>query len=70
MWIKISGSPAPSTADKSGIICTGRGRLPACRPLLRFAESKIKGHKALLAAALPEGIDLTRDRDLGRDMVL
>ncbi|MGZ9059749.1 MAG: hypothetical protein ACXW3M_11465 [Rhodoplanes sp.] len=36
----------------------------------RFGASKAKGLKALLAAAPLEGIDLTRERDLGRDVVL
>ena len=42
------------------------------RALLRehFGASKGKGLKALLAAAPLEGIDLTRDRDLGRDIAL
>jgi hypothetical protein len=34
----------------------------------RFGASKAKGLKALLAAAPLEGIDLTRDRDFGRDV--
>jgi hypothetical protein len=36
----------------------------------RFGAAKAKGLKALLAAAPLEGIDLTRERDLGRDVVL
>jgi hypothetical protein len=36
----------------------------------RFGASKAGGLKALLAAAPLEGIDLTRERDLGRDIVL
>lgn len=39
----------------------------------RFAKSEakgLKGLKALLASAPLEGIDLTRDRDLGRDVDL
>lgn len=42
------------------------------RALLRehFAASKVQGLKALLAAAPLEGIDLTRERDLGRDVAL
>ncbi|MDE1938301.1 MAG: hypothetical protein KGI68_04720 [Alphaproteobacteria bacterium] len=36
----------------------------------RFAKSEAKGLKALLASAPLEGIDLTRDRDLGRDVDL
>jgi hypothetical protein len=42
------------------------------RALLRehFGADKMRGLKTLLAAAPLEGIDLTRDRDLGRDLVL
>ena len=36
----------------------------------RFGGSKASGLKALLAAAPLEGIDLTRERDLGRDIPL
>jgi hypothetical protein len=36
----------------------------------RFGAAKAKGLKALLAAAPLEGIDLTRERDFGRDVVL
>jgi hypothetical protein len=36
----------------------------------RFGAGKASGLKALLAAAPLEGIDLTRKRDLGRDVVL
>jgi hypothetical protein len=36
----------------------------------RFAGNQAKGLKALLASAPLEGIDLTRDRDLGRDVDL
>ena len=36
----------------------------------RFGAAKAKGLKALLAAAPLEGIDLTRARDLGRDVAL
>ena len=36
----------------------------------RFGSGKTRGLKALLAAAPLEGIDLTRDRDLGRDVAL
>jgi hypothetical protein len=36
----------------------------------RFGAAKAKGLKALLAAAPLEGIDLTRERDLGRDVAL
>jgi hypothetical protein len=36
----------------------------------RFAAKEAKGLKALLASAPLEGIDLTRDRDLGRDVDL
>jgi len=34
----------------------------------RFNASEAKGFKALLAAAPLEGIDLARERDLGRDV--
>ncbi len=42
------------------------------RLLLRehFGAAEAKGLKALLAAAPLEGIDLTRDRDFGRDAAL
>jgi len=42
------------------------------RALLRehFGRGQAKGLKALLAAAPLEGIDLRRDRDLGRDVDL
>lgn len=42
------------------------------RALLRehFHVSRGKGLKALLAAAPLEGVDLTRDRDFGRDIDL
>jgi hypothetical protein len=42
------------------------------RALLRehFHVAPAKGLKALLAAAPLEGVDLTRDRDLGRDIDL
>ena len=36
----------------------------------RFGASRAKGFKALLAAAPLEGIDLTREHDLGRDVAL
>jgi hypothetical protein len=36
----------------------------------RFGTGKAKGLKALLAAAPLEGIDLRRERDLGRDVEL
>lgn len=36
----------------------------------RFGASKATGLKALLAAAPLEGIDLTREHDLGRDVAL
>jgi hypothetical protein len=36
----------------------------------RFGGGKAKGLKALLAAAPLEGIDLRRDRDVGRDVEL
>ncbi len=42
-------------------------RAPEARTLLRrFATKPSMGLKALLAAAPLEGIDLTRDRDMGR----
>ena len=40
------------------------------RALLRARFAKREGLKALLASAPLEGIDLTRDRDLGRDVDL
>lgn len=42
------------------------------RTLLRehFGDGQTKGLKALLAAAPLEGIDLSRERDLGRDVDL
>jgi hypothetical protein len=36
----------------------------------RFGTAKLTGFKALLAAAPLEGIDLTRERDTGRDIEL
>lgn len=36
----------------------------------RFGGVKVKGLKALLATAPLEGIDLTRERDFGRDVAL
>lgn len=36
----------------------------------RFGSGRAKGLKALLASAPLEGIDLSRDRDLGRDVKL
>jgi hypothetical protein len=36
----------------------------------RFGAIQTKGLKELLAAAPLEGIDLTRERDLGRDVAL
>ncbi|OJU26686.1 MAG: hypothetical protein BGN91_03950 [Nitrobacter sp. 62-13] len=36
----------------------------------RFGAANAKGLKGLLAAAPLEGIDLTRERDFGRDIVL
>jgi hypothetical protein len=36
----------------------------------RFGGANAKGLKALLAAAPLDGIDLTRERDLGRDIAL
>jgi len=36
----------------------------------RFGAIQAKGLKELLAAAPLEGIDLTRERDLGRDVAL
>jgi hypothetical protein len=43
---------------------------PEVRNLLkeRLGQARSKGLKALLAAAPLEGIDLTRDRDFGRDV--
>ena len=48
------------------------GREAEARALLRerFGVAKAKGLKALLAAAPLEGIDLTRERDLGRHVAL
>jgi hypothetical protein len=47
-------------------------RAAEARALLRerFGAFQAKGLKELLAAAPLEGIDLTRERDLGRDVVL
>jgi hypothetical protein len=36
----------------------------------RFGVGEARGLKALLAAAPLDGIDLTRERDLGRDVTL
>jgi hypothetical protein len=36
----------------------------------RFGAFPARGLKALLAAAPLEGIDLTRERDVGRDVAL
>jgi hypothetical protein len=49
---------------------TGRGA--AARAVLqhRFADPPKLGLKALFASAPLEGIDLTRERDLGRDVDL
>jgi hypothetical protein len=46
-------------------------RQAEARALLRerFAADKMRGLKTFLAAAPLEGIDLTRDRDLGRDLL-
>jgi len=48
------------------------GRATEARTLLRerFSAVQAKGLKQLLAAAPLEGIDLTRERDLGRDVAL
>lgn len=47
-------------------------RAAEARALLRerFGARQAKGLKELLAAAPLEGIDLTRERDLGRDVAL
>lgn len=45
-------------------------REAAARSLLREQFGMAKGLKSLLAAAPLEGIDLGRDRDLGRDVAL
>ena len=47
-------------------------RATEARALLRerFGAIQAKGLKELLAAAPLEGIDLTRERDLGRDVAL
>jgi hypothetical protein len=47
-------------------------RATEARTLLRerFGAVQAKGLKALLAAAPLEGIDLNRERDLGRDVAL
>jgi hypothetical protein len=47
-------------------------RAPDVRALLRerFGAAKALGLKSLLAAAPLEGIDLSRERDFGRDMPL
>ena len=47
-------------------------RAAGARSLLRerFGAAEAKGLKALLAAAPLEGIDLTRERDLERDVAL
>jgi hypothetical protein len=48
------------------------GRATEARTLLRerFSAVQAKGLKQLLAAAPLEGIDLTRERDVGRDVAL
>ena len=48
------------------------GRATEARTLLRerFSAVQAKGLKQLLAAAPLEGIDLSRERDLGRDVAL
>lgn len=45
-------------------------REAAARALLRERFGLAKGLKALLAAAPLDGIDLSRDRDFGRDVAL
>jgi hypothetical protein len=47
-------------------------RATEARALLRerFGAAAAKGFKAMLAAAPLEGIDLSRERDFGRDIVL
>jgi hypothetical protein len=47
-------------------------RASEARALLRdrFGGGKATGLKALLASAPLEGVDLTRERDLGRDVIL
>src|SRR5438552_9230785 len=47
-------------------------RAAEARALLRerFGAGKARGLKALLAAAPLEGIDLARERDVGRDVAL
>jgi hypothetical protein len=55
---------APAVADRT--------REAEVRALLheRFVAAKPTGLKALLAAAPLEGVDLTRERDLGREVEL
>ena len=47
-------------------------RRPEVRNLLqeRFGDARSRGLKALLAAAPLEGVDLSRERDFGRDVEL
>lgn len=54
------------------VALTDPARAADARALLRerFGAAEAKGLKALLAAAPLEGIDLGRDRDLGRDIAL
>lgn len=49
---------------------TDPARESAARTLLRERFATTTGIKSLLASAPLEGIDLSRDRDLGRDVAL
>lgn len=66
--VKVRKEDAPLVRSVATAL-TDPAREAEARALLRerFGSVKPKGLKALLATAPLEGIDLTRERDLGRD---
>jgi hypothetical protein len=69
--VSVRREDASLVRQVASVLCDP-ARQAAARALLRhrFAEPPKVNLKALLAAAPLEGIDLDRDRDLGRDVDL
>lgn len=69
--VKVRREDAPLVRNVARVLADPR-RAAEARALLRerFGAEKAAGFKALLAAAPLEGIDLTRQPDLGRDVAL
>jgi hypothetical protein len=69
--VKVRKDDAPLVRNVAHAL-TDPERAADARALLRerFGEPRAKGLKALLEAAPLEGVDLTRERDPGRDIPL